>query len=100
VSGAAVVRPRVAAGAERDAVAEPLPAVGAAEPSDAEAQRRVVRRDAAAPRPARLPSSPREARPPWLAPRRAAQVAHAKRRWPTVLPSRQSWQAAGCEGLS
>jgi hypothetical protein len=122
------VRQPEAAGAvpALDAAEEPQQAVGAAEPDgvaepqqaaaegllDAEVpQPGVVGQPAPAPsvrRPAAgHPSVPPWAcRPglllpfPWLAPRQAARSAHAMRRSRVASPSKQSWRAAGCEGLS
>jgi hypothetical protein len=90
----AELQPAVAA-AEPDAAAEQPPGVAAEALLDAE-----VRQPAAGP-----PSAPPSWRPedhplPWLAPRRAVRSAHAMRRSRAASPSRQSWRAAGCEGLS
>jgi len=123
------VRQPEAAGAvpALDAAEEPQQAVGAAEPDgvavqppgaaaeglpDAEVpQPGVVGQPAPAPSvrqpAAEHPSAPPWAyRPglllpfPWLAPRQAARSAHAMRRSRVASPSKQSWRAAGCEGLS
>jgi hypothetical protein len=109
VSGAAAeLQPAVAA-AEPDAVAGQLPGVAAEGLPDAEEVRRPGAAEARAPsarqpagHPSAAPLSWRlEGRPlPWLAPRRAVRSAHAMRRSRTASPSRQSWRAAGCEGLS
>jgi hypothetical protein len=109
--------PEAAAEAEPDA--EPEAAVGAAELDAAlqpgvaaEAARDAVLRRAAAGRVApelRRAAGLSVAAPsafhrgqalPWLAPRRAAQFAHAMRKSRAVQPSERWWPAAGCEGLS
>jgi hypothetical protein len=106
VSGAAAELQQAVA--EPDGVAGQLPAVAAEGLPDAEVRRRGA---AEAPAPsARQPAAgrPSAARPswrpggllPWLAPRRAVRSAHAMRRSRVASPSRQSWRAAGCEGLS
>jgi hypothetical protein len=96
--GAEVVQPREAAEAVRDGAAELRPAGVAEEPLDAEVLRPAECRASAV---AGRPSSRREGHLlPWLAPRRAARSAPAKRRSRTALPSRQLWRAAGCEALS
>jgi len=72
----------------------------------AAAVRDAVLRRAAAPvalarRPAAAPSAFHQGQAlPWLAPRRAAQFAHAMWKSPAVPRSEQWWPAAGCEGLS
>ena len=92
-----------------DAVAELQPAGAAAALRGAEAPQPevVVERPARAllarqpaERPLALPSARPEGFLPWLALRRAARSAHATRRSRTASPSRQSWRAEGCEGLS
>jgi hypothetical protein len=107
VSGAEV-QPPEAAGAALDAVAEPQQAVAAVALLDAEVPRPGVAeeqapsaRQPAAERPSAAPWVCRRGQPlPWLAPRRAVRSAHAMRRSRAVSPSRQSWQAAECVGLS
>ena len=103
------VRPPEAAGVVSDAVAELQPAGAAAALWGAEAPQPevVVERPARAllarqpaERPLALPSARPEGFLPWLALRRAAPSAHATRRSRTASPSRQSWRAEGCEGLS
>jgi hypothetical protein len=104
-SGAGAVLPPEAAGVALDAVAEPQQAVAVR--LDAEALRPGA---AAGPGPSARqpagahPSVPPSWRPgvllPWLAPRRVVRFAHAMRRSRAVSPSRQSWRAAVCEGLS
>jgi hypothetical protein len=106
VSGAGV-QPPEAAGEALDAAAEPRQAGAAAALRDAEVLRPGV---AAEPGPSvRQPAAHPSAAPPswrpggllpWLAPRRAVRSAHAMRRSRVASPSRQSWRAAGCEGLS
>jgi DNA polymerase-3 subunit gamma/tau len=107
VSGAAAVQPPEAAGVALDAAAEPQQAVAAAGQPDAEALRPGVAEQPApwVRRPAaERPSAPPSWRPggprPWLARRQAERSAHAMRRSRAASPSRQSWRAAGCEGLS
>jgi hypothetical protein len=105
-SGAGV-QPPEAAGAVLDVVAEPQQAGVAAARSDAEVQQPVaaevpapsVRQPAAA-RPSALPSWRPVVARPWLARRQVERSAHAKRTSRVASPSRQSWRAAGCEGLS
>jgi hypothetical protein len=107
---AGVVLPPEAAGVALDAVAEPQQAGAEAGLPDAEVPRPgVVERPAPVPSVRLLavehPSAPPWAyRPgqflPWLAPRQSARSAHAMRRSRVASPSRQSWRAAGCEGLS
>jgi hypothetical protein len=106
-SGAGAVPPPEAAGVVLDVVAEPQQAVAVAVRLDAEVLRPGV---AAGPGPsarqpaAAHPLAPPSWRPgvllPWLAPRRVVRFAHAMRRSRAVSPSRQSWRAAVCEGLS
>jgi hypothetical protein len=93
-----------------DAVAEPQQAVAAAEPDAAAAQLPGVAAEELpdeqvqqpeAGHPSATPSWRRGRRYlPWLAPRRAARSAHAMQRSRAESPSRRSWRAAGCEGLS
>ncbi|MEH2559656.1 hypothetical protein V1286_007185 [Bradyrhizobium algeriense] len=100
-------RPPEAAGVASGAVAEPQQA-GAAALLDAEVLRPGAveepapsARQPAAERPSAAPWVCRRGRPlPWLAPRRAVRSAHAMRRSRAASPSRQSWRAAGCGGLS
>jgi hypothetical protein len=108
-SDAEEAQPPEAAGVALDAAAEPQQAVAAEGLLDVEVQRRgvaeepvpSVRQPAAAHPSAALPSWRPGARLlPWLAPRRAVRSAHAMRRSRVASPSRQSWRAAGCEGLS
>jgi hypothetical protein len=109
-SGAGVVLPREAAGVALDAAAALQQAVAAEGLPDAEVQRPgAVEAQASAPsarllaagRPSAEPWACRPGQPlPWLAPRQWAQSAHAMRRSRAASPSRQSWRAAGCEGLS
>ena len=109
-SDAQEAQPPEAAGVALDAVAEPQQAVAAEGLLDGE-----VRRPEVAEQPGRAPSVRLQAaghpsappwayRPgrslPWLAPRQSARSAHAMRRSRAASPSRQSWRAAGCEGLS
>jgi hypothetical protein len=104
-SGAGV-RPPEAAGVALDVVAEPQRAGVAAAVPDAEAPQLAVAEVPApsvrqpAERPSVLPSWRPGGPRPWLAPRRAVRSAHAMRRSRVASPSRQSWRAAGCEGLS
>jgi hypothetical protein len=112
-SGAGVVPQPAAAAVALDAVAEPRRAVAAAAAArlDAEVQRPGVG-VAAEPAPSvRRPAAGHPSAPPswrlegqhlrpWLAPRPAVRSAHGMRRSRTASPSRQSWRAAGCEGLS
>jgi len=110
VSGAGVVLPPEAAGVALDAAAEPQQAVAAEGRLDAEVPRPGVveveqpapsARQPAAGHPSAAPWACRPGRPlPWLAPRQWARSAHAMRRSRAASPSRQSWRAAGCEGLS
>jgi hypothetical protein len=111
VASGAGVQPPAAAGVASDAAAEPQQAGAAAALLDAEVLQPGVEE-----RPARVPSVRQPAvghpsappwacpglpRPfPWLAPRQAVRSAHAMRRSRAASPSRQSWRAAGCEGLS
>ncbi|MEH2494359.1 hypothetical protein V1294_000838 [Bradyrhizobium sp. AZCC 1678] len=105
-SGAGVQPP--AAGVASGAVAEPQQAGAAAALLDAEVLRPGAveepapsARQPAAERPSAAPWVCRRGRPlPWLAPRRAVRSAHAMRRSRAASPSRQSWRAAGCGGLS
>jgi len=108
-SDAEEAQPPEAAGVALDAVAEPQQAVAAEGLLDVEVQRPgvaeepvpSVRQPAAAHPSAALPSWRPGARLlPWLAPRRAVRSAHAMRRSRVASPSRQTWGAAGCEGLS
>jgi hypothetical protein len=107
-SDAEEVQPPEAAGVALDAVAEPQQAVVAEGLLDVEVQRRgvaeepvpSVRQPAAAHPSAARPSWRPGVLLPWLAPRRAVRSAHAMRRSRVASPSRQSWRAAGCEGLS
>jgi hypothetical protein len=104
------VQPPEAPGVALVAVTEPQQAVaaeglpdvqvqppGVAEEPAPSARQPVAERPSAAP-----PSSWRqEGHPlPWLAPRQSVRSAHAMRRSRTASPSKQSWRAAGCEGLS
>jgi hypothetical protein len=108
-SGAGVVLPPEAAGAALDVVAEPQQAVAAEGLPDVEAPRPgVVEQPERAPS-GRLPAAEHPSAPPsccpggplpWLAPRRSVRSARAMRRSRAASPSRQSWRAAGCEGLS
>jgi hypothetical protein len=121
VVSAAEAQPREAAEAASDAEEARQPVAGvaldaAAEPQQAGAAAvllgvEVLRPGVAAEpgpsvrQPAAHPSAaPPSWRPggllPWLAPRRAVRSAHAMRRSRVASPSRQSWRAAGCEGLS
>jgi hypothetical protein len=109
-SDAEEVRQPEAAGVASDAVAEPQQAVAAAEPDAVAAQLPGVVAEGPPDAKVRQPAAghPSVARPswrpegllPWLARRRAARSAHGMRRSRAVSPSRQSWRAAGCEGLS
>jgi hypothetical protein len=107
VSGATGQQP-AAAGAALDGVAEPQQAEAAVALLDAEVLRpgaaeepEASARRLAAERPSGLPSWRRGGRYlPWLAPRRAARSAHAMQRSRAGSPSKRSWRAAGCEGLS
>ena len=107
VSGARVRR-REAAGLASGAVAEPQQAVAAAARRDVAVRRPGVAgepgplaRQPAAGHPSAVPWACRPGQPlPWLAPRRSVRSAHTMRRSRAVSPSRQSWRAAGCEGLS
>ena len=107
-SDAEEAQPPEAAGVALDAVAEPQQAVVAEGLLDVEVQRRGVAeepvpsvRQPAAAHPSAAPPSWRPGvLLPWLAPRRAVRSAHAMRRSRVASPSRQSWRAAGCEGLS
>jgi hypothetical protein len=92
-SGAGV-QPPEAAGAALVVVAEPQRAAEAAVP-DAE-----VPLQPAAARPSALPSWRPGGPRPWFARRQVERSAHAMRRSRAASPSRQSWRAAGCEGLS
>jgi hypothetical protein len=104
------VRPPVGAGAALDAVAGPQRAEAAAEPDAVAVQRPGVAEEGLPDAEVRQPAAehPSAVRPswrpggllPWLAPRRAVRSARAKRRSRAASPSRQSWRAAGCEGLS
>ena len=85
----AALQPGVVAAAVRDAVLQP----GAA-------ARDAVLRRAADPSVAAPSAFHRGQALPWLAPRRAAQFAHAMRKSRAVQPSERWWPAAGCEGLS
>jgi hypothetical protein len=95
-----------AAALPQGAVAEARPDAEVPQPAAAERRARApsVRRLAAAPPsaaaglPAGRPWVGR--RLPWLAPRRSARPAHAMRRSRTASPSKQSWRAAECGGLS
>jgi hypothetical protein len=106
-SGAAV-QPPEAAGVALDAEAEPRQAVAAAGRPDAEVPQPGVAgepapsvRQPAEGHPSAAPWACRPGQPlPWLAPRRAVRSAHAMRRSRAASPSRRSWRAAGCEGLS
>ena len=110
VLGAGVVLPPEVAGVALDAVAEPQQAVAAAEPDAVAAQLPGVAAEALLDAEARQPaagppSAPPSWRPedhphPWLAPRRAVRSAHAMQRSRAASPSKRSWRAAGCEGLS
>lgn len=110
VSDAEEAQPPEAAGVALDAVGEPQQAVAAAEPDAVAAQLPGVAAEELpdeevqqpeAGHPSALPSWRPEDHPhPWLAPRRAARSAHAMRRSRAGSPSRRSWRAAGCEGLS
>jgi hypothetical protein len=107
-SDAEEAQPPEAAGVALDAVAEPQQAVAAEGLLDVEVRRPgvaeelvpSVRQPAAAHPSAALPSWRPGRLLPWLAPRRAVRSAHAMRRSRVASPSRQSWRAAGCEGLS
>ena len=100
---AKVLRPEAAL----DAVAEPQRAAAEGLP-DVQVQPPGVAgepapsaRQPVAERPSAPPSSRLEGHPlPWLAPRQSVRSAHAMRRSRTASPSKQSWRAAGCEGLS
>jgi hypothetical protein len=104
-SGAGV-QPPEAAGVALDVVAEPqragvaaaVPDAEVPQPGEAEVPAPSVRQRAE--RPSVLPSwRPGDPRP-WLARRQVERSAHAMRRSRVASPSRQSWRAAGCEGLS
>jgi hypothetical protein len=108
-SDAEEARQPVAAAGALDAVAEPQQAVVAAEPDAVAAQLPGVAAeglpDGEVPQQeAGHPSAPLSWRPggprPWLARRQVERSAHAMRSSRVVSPSRQSWRAAGCEGLS
>jgi hypothetical protein len=94
----AELQPGAVAAAELDAELQPGEVAAAV--------RDAVLRRAAAPvalarRPAAAPSAFHQGQAlPWLAPRRAAQFAHAMWKSPAVPRSKQWWPAAGCEGLS
>jgi hypothetical protein len=105
-SDAEEARQPVAAAGALDAVAEPQQAAVAAAVPDAEVPQPGVA-EVPAPsvrQPAARPSAPPSWRPggprPWLARRRLERSAQAMRRSRVASPSRQSWRAAGCEGLS
>jgi hypothetical protein len=91
-------------GAALDAAAEPQPAVAAEELPDAEVPQPAVPVPLArqlAGRPSVPPSWRLGDRLlPWLAPRRSVRSAHTMRRSRVASPSKRSWRAAGCEGLS
>lgn len=99
VPGAGAVQPRAEAEAARDAVAV---LQRAAALPDARGLRPAAERQASDRRPAAgRPSWRRGGRPrPCPARPRVARSAHAMRKSRTALPSRQSWRAAGCEGVS
>jgi hypothetical protein len=108
-SDAEEARQPVAAAGALDAVAEPQQAVVAAEPDAVAAQLPGVAAeglpDGEVPQQeAGHPSAPPSWRPGgprlWLARRQVERSAHAMRRSRVASPSRQSWRAAGCEGLS
>jgi hypothetical protein len=110
-SGAAVARPPEAAGVALDAVAEPQRAEAAEELPDVAVQRpeaaAEVRQDEQARQPAAErpsaapPCGHREGHPlPWLVRRQSVRSAHATLLSRTASPSKQSWRAAGCGGLS
>ena len=100
------VQPPEAPGVALVAVTEPQQAVAGL--PDAQVQPPGVAEEPApsarqpvAERPSAPPSSRLEGHPlPWLAPRQSVRSAHAMRRSRTASPSKQSWRAAGCEGLS
>jgi len=105
-SDAEEARQPVAAAGALDVVAEPQRAGVAAAVPDAEVPQPGVA-EVPAPsvrQPAARPSAPPSWRPggprPWLARRRLERSAQAMRRSRVASPSRQSWRAAGCEGLS
>lgn len=109
VLGAGAQQP-AAVGVVLDAAAEPQQAEAAAELLDAEVLRpgagvaeepEASARRLAAEHPSGLPSWRRGGRYlPWLAPRRAARSAHEMQRSRAASPSKRSWRAARCEGLS
>ena len=102
-SGAGV-QPPEAAEVALDVVAElqqaaAVPDAEVPQPAVAEVPAPSVRQPAAE-RPSALPSwRPGDPRP-WLVRRQVARSAQAMRRSRVASPSRQSWRAAGCEGLS
>jgi hypothetical protein len=105
-SDAEEARQPVAAAGALDVVAEPqragvaaaVPDAEVPQPGEAEVPAPSVRQPAE--RPSVLPSwRPGDPRP-WLARRQVERSAHAMRRSRVASPSRQSWRAAGCEGLS
>jgi hypothetical protein len=102
--GAGMARPL---GAALDAVTEPrraaaLPDVQVQRPGVAEQPARALAvPQPAAERPSAPPSWHLEGHLlPWLAPRQSVRSARATRRSRTASLSKQSWRAAGCEGLS
>jgi len=105
-SDAEEARQPVAAAGALDVVAEPQRAGVAAAVPDAEVPQPAVAEVPApsvrqpAERPSVLPSWRPGGPRPWLARRQVERSAHAMRRSRVVSPSRQSWRAAGCEGLS
>ena len=105
--GAGMARPLGAAGEALAAVTEPqraaagLPDVQVQRPGVAEQPARAL----AVPQPAERPLAPPSWHLeghllPWLAPRQSVRSARAMRRSRTASLSKQSWRAAGCEGLS
>jgi len=107
--GVGVAQLPEAAGVALDAVAEPQRVEAAEGLPDVAVQRpeaAAVRQDEQGPRPAERPSAAppcghREGHPlPWLVRRQSVRSAHATLLSRTASPSKQSWRAAGCGGLS
>jgi hypothetical protein len=108
--GVGVAQLPEAAGVALDAVAEPqrveaaegLPDVAQRPEAAAEVRQDEQARQPAAERPsAAPPCGHREGHPlPWLVRRQSVRSAHATLLSRTASPSKQSWRAAGCGGLS